>query len=61
MALSGGGIITGVLTWKEIRSMGFSGNKREWHYNGGNYNGGALYMYQLYFRYIHYVYVRHCT
>ena len=35
MALSGGGIITGVLTWKEIRSMEFSGNKRGWHYNGG--------------------------
>jgi hypothetical protein len=40
MAVCRCGIITGVLTWKEIRSLGFPGDKRGWHYTEG-----ALYVY----------------
>lgn len=36
-------IITGVLIWGEICSLGFSGNKWGWNYNRLQYIEGALY------------------
>lgn len=36
-----GGVITGVLTWGGICSLGFSGNNLGWHYNGG-WGGGTI-------------------
>ena len=43
MAICGGGIIMGELTWGEIRSWLFHGDKRGWRYNGGQCSGGPLY------------------
>ena len=43
MVICRGGIITGELTWGEIPSRHFRGDKRGWRYNGGQYNGGSLY------------------
>ena len=44
MAICGGGIITGELTWEEIRSLQFRGDKRGWRYNGGNIAGTTVHL-----------------